>query len=278
MKQIITKDDLDGKLVIVGDSNKVTVDLPTLRAELPEIGKNIYTEDGTLTANRTITQNGHLMKFLGGTWNEVNVHGNNNFGGYVSVSGSGGKGGMYQNGKYLSFWSTARGDIMSYDPARRTLLLGNMGGAYKNNLWITRGLRDTSGSFGTANQVLTTQGDGGDENSKIQWRDTVNVLFKEDGGTVASTSGTTIEVSEDISAFNTLLLNLEWGGDGNHCKTIVVDVDMLLAGKRIMFSNTTFTHAAANYVKLGADNTHLVIAMDDDVDDNNLIISVKGVI
>jgi hypothetical protein len=278
MKQVITKNDLDNTLVIVDGANKVTIDIAKLKEAVPEIEENLYTKNGTLTSDRTVTQKGKKLKFTGGAWNEVNVHGNAVSGGYITVSGTKGKGGMYQNGKYLAFWSVGKGDVMEYNPDERTLTIGNAGGKYKNNLWVRRGLKDTSGSFGTPNQVLAAQGDGGYENSEIQWRDTVVTLFKEKGGTLASTGGTTIQLSEDISSFNTLYLNLEWGGNGNHCKTIAVDVEMLLAGKRIMCSNTTFTHDAANYVKLGADNTHLVIALDDDVDSNNYIVSVKGVL
>jgi hypothetical protein len=278
MKQVITKNDLDNTLVVVDGSNKVTIDLDKLKEAVPEIGDNLYTNDGTLTGNRTVTQNGKRLTFTGGAWNEVNVHGDDVSGGYITVSSEEGKGGMYQNGKYLAFWSVGKGDIMEYNPDKSTLTLGNFGGKYKNNLWVRRGLKDTYGSFGAPNQVLTAQGDGGYKNSKIRWRDTVITLFKEEGGTLVSDKGTTITVSEDIANFKTLHLNLEWGGNGTHCKTIPVDVDMLLEGKRVMFSNTTFTHEKANYVKLGADNTHLVIALGDDVDDNNYIISVKGVL
>jgi hypothetical protein len=277
MKQIITKNDLDNNLVVVDGSNKVTLDLDKLKESIPEIEKNIYTEDGTLTANRTVHQNGKRLRFAGGTWNEVNVHGNSANGGYITVSGTQGKSGLYQVGKGFGLWSEVTNkDVLQYSPDTDSVIFGGAGG-HSVNAWFRKGVRDVHGSYGTKRQVFTTNGIEGNS-ATTEWRDTVVTLFKEEGGTLASDNGTTIAVSEDIANFNTLHLNLEWGGNGNHCKTIPVDVDMLLEGKRIMFSNTTYTHAAANYVKLGADNTHLVIALDDDVDSNNYIISVKGVL
>jgi hypothetical protein len=277
MKQIIAKNDLDNTLVVIDGNNKVTIDLDQLKEAVPEIKENLYTKDGTLTGNRTVNQNGKTLRFIGGTWNEVNIHGNSASGGYISVSGKLGKSGMYQSGKGFGLWSEVNNkDVLQYSVDTDSIIFGS-GGGHAVNAWFRKGVRDINGDYGTKGQVFTTNGIEGNSAS-TKWRDTVTTLFKEDGGTAASASGTTIEVSEDISNFKTLHLNLEWGGNGDHCKTIPVDVEMLLAGKRIMFSNTTFTHAAANYVKLGADNTHLKIALDDDVDSNNYIISVKGVL